>query len=193
MENISRALVAVALVLSLAFFASGCAQKKVQTEAEVAVPVESAKEEPAGAEKQMYESGMAKEVEPLESMPMAEEEPTILEGRSHAPMLPIYFDFDKSNIRDDQRDRLEKNADYLLANRMVRVRIEGNCDERGTNEYNMALGERRALSAKKYLINLGVMESRLETISYGEERPLQYGHDELSWAQNRRDDFVVNK
>lgn len=193
MENISRALVSVALVLSLAFFASGCARKKVQTDADVSVPVEPVREETVQAEKQMYESGMAKEVEPLESMPMVEEEPVILEGRSHAPMLPIYFDFDKSNIREDQRERLEKNADYLLANRMVRVRVEGNCDERGTNEYNMALGERRALSAKKYLINLGVMESRLETISYGEERPLQYGHDELSWAQNRRDDFVVSK
>ncbi|MCK5229763.1 MAG: OmpA family protein, partial [Desulfobulbaceae bacterium] len=71
--------------------------------------------------------------------------------------------------------------------------IEGNCDERGTNEYNMALGERRARSAKKYLTNLGVEGSRIETISYGEEKPLNYGHDELSWSQNRRDDFVITR
>ena len=73
------------------------------------------------------------------------------------------------------------------------IRIEGNCDSRGTNEYNMALGERRALSAKKYLVNLGVVESRLSTVSYGEEKMLLHGHDELSWSQNRRADFVVQQ
>ena len=117
----------------------------------------------------------------------------VLEGRTNAPLLPIYFDFDKSNIRQDQRDRIEKNAEFLANNKTVRVRIEGNCDERGTNEYNMALGQRRAMSAKKYLVNLGIAENRLDTISYGEERPLLFGHDEYSWAQNRRDDFVIKK
>jgi len=106
-------------------------------------------------------------------------------------MLPVYFDFDKSNIRPDQQPRLKKNGEFLLANPSVRIRIEGNCDERGTNEYNMALGERRALAAKKFLVNMGVAASRMDTISYGEERPLNYGHDELAWSQNRRDDFVI--
>jgi peptidoglycan-associated lipoprotein len=106
-------------------------------------------------------------------------------------MLPIYFDFDKSNIRDDQKARLEGNADFLKANTRLDITIEGNTDERGTNEYNMALGERRALGAKKYLGNLGVSEHRINTMSYGEEKPLLYGHDEYSWAQNRRADFVI--
>lgn len=120
-------------------------------------------------------------------------DPSISEGRTSGPMLPIYFDFDASDIRQDQVARAITNADFLKANPAVKIRIEGNCDPRGTNEYNMALGERRALSAKKYLTNLGVENARMTTISFGEERILLHGHDELSWAQNRRDDFVIVK
>jgi peptidoglycan-associated lipoprotein len=115
----------------------------------------------------------------------------IMEGRTSGPMLPVYFDFDSSDVRGDQVSRIQVNADFLNKNGDVKIRIEGNCDARGTNEYNMALGERRALSAKKYLMNLGVGEARLSTVSYGEERILLHGEDELSWAQNRRDDFVI--
>lgn len=118
-------------------------------------------------------------------------QPSISEGRTSAPMLPIYFDFDKSDIREDQVSRAIVNADFLKENPDVVIRIEGNCDPRGTKEYNMALGERRAQSAKKYLVNLGVEENRMTTISFGEERILLHGHDELSYAQNRRDDFVI--
>lgn len=105
-------------------------------------------------------------------------------------MFPVYFDFDQSEIRQDQIKRMEANADFITSN-SYDIRIEGNCDPRGTNEYNMALGERRALSAQKYLINLGVDAAKLSTISYGEERLLLQGDDELSWAQDRRDDFVA--
>ena len=118
-------------------------------------------------------------------------QPSISEGRTSAPMLPIYFDFDKSNIREDQVSRAIVNADFLKENPEVVIRIEGNCDPRGTKEYNMALGERRAQSAKKYIENLGVEGSRMTTISFGDERILLHGHDELSYAQNRRDDFVI--
>lgn len=124
--------------------------------------------------------------ESLESKPLG-----ISEGRTTEGMLPVYFNFDASEIRADQVSRIEVNADFMKNNPNYQVRIEGNCDPRGTNEYNMALGERRALSAKKYLTNLGVTEDRLTTVSYGEENILLHGHDELSWAQNRRDDFVV--
>ena len=117
----------------------------------------------------------------------------IMEGRTSGPMLPVYFDFDSSSIRADQVERIETNADFLKKSSDVQIRIEGNCDPRGTKEYNLALGERRAQSAKKYLINLGVDESRMNTVSWGEEKLLLYGHDELSWAQNRRDDFVIVK
>ncbi len=117
----------------------------------------------------------------------------IMEGRTSGPMLPVYFDFDSSSIRTDQVGRIETNADFIKQNKGMTIRIEGNCDPRGTKEYNLALGERRALSAKKYLVNLGVDESRLTTVSWGEEKLLLFGHDEISWAQNRRDDFVIVK
>jgi len=191
MEIMFRTLAVMTLVVFLSLLSTGCAKKQIKSGAEVPAPAETMKEEPVETGKGMGDTGMATEVESLESKPRPEEGAVVLEGRTHAPMLPIYFDFDRSNIREDQKARIQENADYLLANRLKKIRIEGNCDERGTNEYNMALGERRALSAKKYLVNLGIKDSRLETISYGEERPLQYGHDELSWAQNRRDDFVI--
>jgi len=112
-------------------------------------------------------------------------------GRSSSEMLPIYFDFDQATIRDDQISRLEHNADYLKQNPSKNLIIEGNTDERGTNEYNLALGERRALNAKNYLIELGVEEYRIRTVSYGEERPLFTGQTEFDWSQNRRDDFIL--
>jgi peptidoglycan-associated lipoprotein len=115
----------------------------------------------------------------------------ISEGRTTDGMLPVYYDFDSSDIKKDQVPRIEVNADFIKNQSNYDIRIEGNTDPRGTNEYNMALGERRALSAKKYLVNLGVDEAKLSTVSYGEERLLLHGHDELSWAQNRRADFVV--
>ena len=106
---------------------------------------------------------------------------------------PVYFDFDKSFIRSEYRPVLREKAGFLKDNPNVRTRIEGNCDERGTNEYNLALGERRAESAKNFLLSLGISPDRIEAISYGEERPLAVGHNEDSWAQNRRDDFVIMK
>ncbi len=121
------------------------------------------------------------------------ENPMISEGRTSAPMLPVYFDFDASTIRADQESRIVVNGDFLKENPDQLIRIEGNTDPRGTNEYNMALGERRAISAKKYLNNLGIDNTRMRTVSYGEERLLLHGHDELSYAQNRRDDFVIVK
>jgi peptidoglycan-associated lipoprotein len=104
---------------------------------------------------------------------------------------PIYFDFDRSSIRNEARAVLEKTAAFLKDNTSIHMRIEGNCDERGTNEYNLALGERRANSAKLFLVSLGISPDRIRTISYGEERPLARGDSEGAWAKNRRDDFVL--
>lgn len=112
-------------------------------------------------------------------------------GRSTAPLLPIYFDFDRDAIRDDQVDNLKKNGNYLLENPAVRIMIAGNCDERGTAEYNMGLGERRAINAKRFLVQMGIAEDRIRTVSFGDEMPLFPGSDEWSWARNRRDDFVI--
>jgi peptidoglycan-associated lipoprotein len=103
----------------------------------------------------------------------------------------VYFDFDKSDVREDQRDALQRNAEWLKKYPTIRFRIEGHCDERGTREYNLALGERRANSAKEYLASLGIDSSRMETVSYGKERPFDPGHDESAWAKNRRAHFLV--
>jgi len=103
----------------------------------------------------------------------------------------IYFDYDKSNIRPDAREILKANAEIFTKNSSASIVVEGYCDERGTAEYNMALGERRAQEAKQYLVNLGINVSRIETISYGEERPLDSRSIEEAWAQNRRAQFLL--
>lgn len=112
-------------------------------------------------------------------------------GRSSIQLRPVYFDFDNAGIRKDQIASIEHNADYLKSNVASKVLVEGNCDELGTNEYNLALGQRRAMNAKSYLIKLGVASARIRTISYGEERPLFTGSEESDYAYNRRDDFVL--
>jgi len=115
----------------------------------------------------------------------------ISEGRTDAPMLPIYFDFNKCNIRPDMVQRMENNAKFLLAHPNIKIQIQGNCDERGSETYNLALGEKRAEAAKKYLVNLGVAPDRIQTISFGKDKPLDPRHCPAAWAKDRRDDFVI--
>ena len=103
----------------------------------------------------------------------------------------IYFDFDKAALTDDARAALDAKVPVFLANPTLTVRIEGNTDERGSDEYNMSLGMRRASSAKNYLISHGIDSSRIQIISYGEEHPAVDGHDDSAWSQNRRDEFSI--
>ena len=103
----------------------------------------------------------------------------------------VFFDFNSSALRSDTRGVLEANAEFLKANGSVEVQVEGHCDERGGVQYNLALGEKRAKAVKNYLVNLGVSSSRITTISLGKERPIAFGHDEDSWSQNRRGNFVI--
>src|SRR5213592_3080253 len=103
----------------------------------------------------------------------------------------IHFDFDKSNIRSGDAGTLDQKVGILQANPNLRIRISGHCDERGSDEYNLALGNRRATSAKQYVVSHGIDAGRIETVSYGEERPIAQGHDETAWAQNRRDEFEI--
>jgi peptidoglycan-associated lipoprotein len=133
------------------------------------------------------------------------------EGKQEVPMPPaappvvppaaaavpglnnIYFDFDRYSVRPGDAEILKKNLDWFKGNANTKVRIEGNCDERGTVEYNLALGQKRADAAKNYLTGLGVDGKGLDTISYGKERPVCTEHNEGCWAQNRRDAFVPIK
>ena len=103
----------------------------------------------------------------------------------------VYFDFDKYDLTADARERLEKNAEFMKEYSSFVFGLEGHCDERGTNEYNLALGERRAAAAKSYLESLGVDGSRIRTISYGEERPSCMEHEEACWGKNRRGAFMI--
>ena len=103
----------------------------------------------------------------------------------------VFYDFNKSELRTDTVEQLKTNANWIKAKAGKTVIIEGHCDERGTNEYNLALGERRASSAKDYIVNLGVDPARIKTVSYGEEKPFADGHNEEAWAQNRRAHFVA--
>ena len=102
-----------------------------------------------------------------------------------------YFDYNEYEIRQDQRDALEKNAAWLKGHPTVTISVAGHCDERGTAQYNMALGQQRAQAVRDYLVQLGIDASRIQIISYGNERPFAVGHDESAWAQNRRDHFLV--
>ena len=101
----------------------------------------------------------------------------------------IYFDFDSNVVKDEYRGLIQAHARYMSEHRDARARIEGNCDERGSREYNLALGQRRAEAVKKIMTVLGASDSRIETISYGEEKPVAMGHDEAAWAKNRRADI----
>lgn len=105
----------------------------------------------------------------------------------------VMFDYDSAQIRESERSKLDAVADYLKKNQGVGLIIEGNCDERGSAEYNLALGERRALAARAYLVGLGLDGANVQTKSYGEEKPVNPGHDESAWRVNRRDEFVFFK
>jgi len=113
-------------------------------------------------------------------------------GMEHPGMFaPVYFDYDSSLVAATERPKVETVAQYLKSNSATAVIIEGNCDERGSNEYNLALGERRAQAIRDYLAGLGIGADRIQTKSYGEEKPVNPGHDEAAWAANRRGEFVL--
>ncbi|MDB6121019.1 MAG: peptidoglycan-binding outer rane lipoprotein Pal, OmpA family [Pedosphaera sp.] len=103
----------------------------------------------------------------------------------------VYFEFDKSSIKSSEQPKLSEVASYLKSNGNAAVRVEGNCDERGTEEYNRSLGERRALAAREALVGMGIDPRRVDTVSYGEDKPAVQGHDESAFSKNRRDDFIV--
>ena len=103
----------------------------------------------------------------------------------------VYFDFDSATLSDSARSTITANAAVITRNPGVKVRVEGHCDERGSDEYNLAIGERRAKAAAQYLKSLGVGAERITTVSFGKEKPADPGHDEAAWAKNRRDEFIV--
>jgi peptidoglycan-associated lipoprotein len=127
------------------------------------------------------------ETPPPPTPPPAQQEPS----EPQISLQDAFFDFDDFTLRNDAKSALDNDAKYLEKNAGARINVEGHCDERGSVEYNLALGEKRAKSAKDYLVSYGIAANRITTISYGKERPFAQGHDESAWSQNRRAHFVV--
>ncbi|MCX8160642.1 MAG: peptidoglycan-associated lipoprotein Pal [Candidatus Saccharicenans sp.] len=176
------------LVLSLTLililsFAASCKKK--------------AKEVPPPPPPQAQEQPKVEKVaEPAIKEPVLSEEEifmkkTLEEINQEKPLAMIHFDYDKYDIRPDAVPVLEANASWLKKYPMVKILIEGHCDERGTEEYNLSLGEKRAKSTMDYLVSLGISADRIRIISYGKSQPLDPGHDETAWAKNRRAQFLI--
>ena len=178
MRKLMMVLVVLAFACGTMLMASSCAKKQVGT-GEVARPAPAPTPAPAPAP--------APSTKGVDDADKLRGEIKAFEGEG------IYFDFDKSDIKAEAKAILEKKAAWLRANPSYKVKIEGNCDDRGTNEYNLALGDRRAKAAQKYLNALGISMDRMSTISYGEEKATCTDKNDKCWSMNRRDDFKLSK
>jgi peptidoglycan-associated lipoprotein len=174
-----RGLLILLLIFCAAFVFSGCHKKEPIPEPMPATQNPPTTETPPPA--------------PMTEQPGGEGTSADLFEECTKQLQPVFFDYNRSDVREDQIPALQNNASVLKNAQCgaVTVLIEGHCDERGTDEYNLALGERRADAAKDYMVNLGIPENRLSTLSYGESRPFALGHNEDAWAQNRRAHFVA--
>ena len=185
------------IILALAFiipgllFTASCAKKAVKDETAMA---KQAEEDEAMKAKEAAEKAKQEEMarqRAMEEQRLKEEAMMKQQARDMFVNDDIHFEFDSATLTPEAQMLLKKKAEWLQNNPDATSTIEGHCDERGTNAYNIALGERRAESAKAYLVDLGISDLRLTTISYGEERPVDPGHNEEAWAKNRRAHFVV--
>ena len=167
----------VVLVIGFGLLITGCAKKEPMQKAEETKPPQVVTELAPAPEPPKMETPV--------SMPNLADEMKAFEDKD------IHFDFDRFDLKPEDIDILNDKASFLKAHPDLKIRIEGNCDERGTTEYNLALGDRRAKAAQDYLVEQAIAKERISTISYGKERPLDPGHNEEAWAKNRRDHFVI--
>ena len=184
-------LVTLAVVLLFSFSAVGCAKKPAEPGPVEQMSQTRAPEETVdtGAKVEKY-TPPAEQVSPPEEPKARVQKPAReMAAFDVSDLLDVFFDFDQSDLTLAGREKLANNARVLKAASGVKIMIEGLCDERGTSEYNLGLGERRAYAVKNYLVSLGVSESMIKTISYGEEKPFAAGHNEEAWKQNRRAHF----
>lgn len=187
-----KGLLGLALVVCMVSFCGGCA-KKVKTEPvvtpevqeEAVTPTETKAEEPVTPPAEKQESELDK------SLTKAETPGIEGEASESSKLKNVYFAFDRSDLSAEARNILKESADLLKQSPDTKIQIEGHCDERGSTSYNLALGERRAASVRDYLVSLGVPSDMLSTISYGEEKPADAGHNEEAWAKNRRAHMIV--
>ena len=177
--------------LGMMISAGGCANKEVVKKDE---PMAGNTVKSATAPKTGSKAMPGMTATGAKATPAATSQQTAKTAVNQSAFEKIYFNFDSSDLSKSSRDTLSRSAEVLMKNQKnVKLRIEGNCDERGSAEYNLALGERRAKAAAKYLTTLGVQPERLSVVSFGKEKPAVQGSDEAAWAKNRRDEFVVTK
>ena len=170
-----------ALYIATALLAAACASKDTKTDAQV-----DDKSKPIADSRS---SGPVSPVKPLPPQDRVAGDP-LKDPNSPLYKRSVYFDFDSNAVKDEYRGMITAHSRYMTGDKKdARIRIEGNCDERGSREYNLALGQRRAEAVKKVMTVLGVQDGRIETVSFGEEKPVANGHDEKSWSQNRRADI----
>lgn len=173
---------------------TGCAKKTVVKEETATAEQKAAAERKAAEEREALRAKAAKdasEAKKSQTEMVSRAEATEAMVKDDKMMRDINFDFDKYILGPEAREILKGHVAWLANNSDYKIIIEGHCDERGTTEYNLALGERRAAEAMKYLVGLGIDAKRMKTVSYGKEMPLDSGHTEEAWGKNRRDHFVV--
>jgi len=189
-------ILALTLVLALSVTVSvfSCAKKRISSEPATPTAEESAQKRAAEEARQReLERQKTLKEEDLSDEGLSEEmaQQKTASAKSIFENEDVYFEFDSIRLAPQAQEILTKKAEWLRANPTAKITIEGHCDSRGTNEYNLALGEGRAQSAKAFLVDLGIDPSRLNTISYGEERPIDRAQTEEGWAKNRRAHFVI--
>jgi len=195
MKMFLRNLLVFAVVVAAPVYISACASNKAQKQGAVGESEQTADEKAKAKAKEEAEAAAQEKAKAEELSRQSMEEQAKQKEEAMSPafiekLKTIHFDYDKAEIKPEDRENLANNAETIKAHPTVHVVIEGHCDERGTDEYNLALGERRARTAKKYLVSLGVNESNLSTMSYGVEKPVDPGHNEEAWAKNRRAEFT---
>jgi peptidoglycan-associated lipoprotein len=192
MNNKNWTFLVLVLIIFVGFLAPSCGKKQVASE-----PVMSEDEARRRAEeearKREQERQAAIREEELREEQLREQSERIQSAREMFENEDILFEFDSASLSVEAQEILRAKAAWLRENPRARVVIEGHCDERGTNEYNLALGDRRAFSSKFFLVDLGIDETRLTTISYGEEQPVDSDSTEEAWAKNRRAHFVIKE
>ena len=183
--------IALALLVPVIFSFAACTKSKISSQPSTTTSTEE--EARKRAEEEARQKALREENLKEESLSQQQTREGMETERSMFENEDIYFEFDSIRLAPEAQEILTQKAAWLRKNPNAKVTIEGHCDDRGTNEYNLALGEGRAQSARAFLVDLGVKESKLISISYGEERPIDRGQNEESWARNRRAHFVIEE
>jgi peptidoglycan-associated lipoprotein len=192
MNHKNWAFLVLVLIIFVGFLAPSCGKKELKSEPVMSEDEARRRAEEEARKRELERQAAIREEELREDQLQAESQRT-QSAREMFENEDILFEFDSASLSVEAQDILRAKAEWLRENPRARVMIEGHCDERGTNEYNLALGDRRAYSARAFLVDLGIDDARLTTISYGEEQPIDFRSSEEAWAKNRRAHFVIKE